>query len=119
MERKTTAARRAEGEDESLRGERNGGKKKFVLRLYIAGTTARSSRAVMNVKEICEKSLGSRYDLRVIDIFQQPHLAKSQQIIAAPTLVKELPPPLKRFIGDMSNTAKILIGLDLIPKDAD
>jgi circadian clock protein KaiB len=90
--------------------------KKYVLRLYIAGTTPRSSRAVMNIKEICERSLSSRYDLEVIDIYQQPKLAKGQQIIAAPTLVKELPLPLRKFIGDLSNTEKILIGLDLMPK---
>lgn len=94
-----------------------GAKKNYVLRLYIAGSTPRSSRAVMNIKEICEKSLKSRYDLEVIDIYQQPHLAKGEQIIAAPTLVKELPPLLRKFIGDMSNTEKILIGLDLKPKN--
>ena len=89
---------------------------KYILRLYIAGTTPRSSRAVMNIKEICETSLHGRYDLEVIDIYQQPVLAKGQQIIAVPTLIKELPPPLRRFIGDMSDTAKILVGLDLKSK---
>ncbi len=89
----------------------------YVLRLYIAGTTPRSTRAVMNIKEICEKALASRYDLEVIDIYQQPSLAKDCQIIAAPTLIKELPPPLRKFIGDMSNTEKILLGLDLKPKE--
>ena len=91
----------------------------YVLRLYIAGTTSRSSRAVMNVKEICEKSLQSMYDLEVIDIYQQPLLARTQQIIAAPTLVKELPPPLRKFVGDMSDTSKILVGLGLKPKPSD
>lgn len=86
---------------------------KYVLRLYIAGTTPRSTRAVMNVKQICEKALASRYDLEVIDIYQQPSLAKDCQIIAAPTLIKELPLPLRKFIGDMSNTEKILVGLDV------
>jgi circadian clock protein KaiB len=89
----------------------------MVLRLYIAGTTPRSTRAVMNIKEICQNSLSGQYDLEVIDIYQQPSMAKGQQIIAAPTLVKELPPPLRRFIGDMSNTDKILIGLDVKPKE--
>jgi circadian clock protein KaiB len=94
------------------------GKKNYVLRLYIAGTSPRSSRAVMNIKEICERSLSSHYDLEVIDIYQQPKLAKGEQIIAAPTLVKELPLPLRKFIGDMSNTEKLLVGLDLKPKKA-
>jgi circadian clock protein KaiB len=88
----------------------------YVLRLYIAGTTPRSTRAVMNIKEICETSLNNQYDLEVIDIYQQPTLAKGQQIIAAPTLIKELPLPLRKFIGDMSNTAKILVGLDVKAK---
>ena len=89
---------------------------KYVLRLYIAGTTPRSTRAVMNIKEICENALSSLYDLEVIDIYQQPGIAKDQQIIAAPTLIKELPPPLRKFIGDMSDTQKILVGLEVKPK---
>ncbi|HEY1372392.1 MAG TPA: circadian clock KaiB family protein [Candidatus Binatia bacterium] len=89
----------------------------YVLRLYIAGTTPRSTRAVMNIKEICENALASRYNLEVIDIYQQPSLAKECQIIAAPTLIKELPLPLRKFIGDMSNTEKILVGLDVKPKE--
>jgi circadian clock protein KaiB len=89
----------------------------YVLRLYIAGTTPRSTRAVMNIKEICENALSSRYELEVIDIYQQPGMAKAQQIIAAPTLIKELPLPLRKFIGDMSNTEKILVGLDVRPKE--
>jgi circadian clock protein KaiB len=93
------------------------GKDKFVLRLYIAGTTPRSTRAVMNIKEICEKNLTKHYDLEVIDIYQQPGMAKDQQIIAAPTLVKELPRPLRKFIGDMSNTNKILVGLSVKLKE--
>ena len=93
--------------------------KEYVLRLYIAGTTSRSIRAVANIKEICETSLKNRYDLEVIDIYQQPVLVKGEQIIAAPTLVKQLPLPLRKFIGDMSNTERILVGLDLRPKDQD
>jgi circadian clock protein KaiB len=89
----------------------------YVLRLYIAGTSPRSTRAVMNIKEILEKNLSAQYDLEVIDIYQQPGMAKEQQIIAAPTLIKTLPPPLRRFIGDMSNTEKILVGLSLKPKE--
>jgi circadian clock protein KaiB len=91
--------------------------KEYVLRLYIAGTTSKSIRAVANIKEICESSLKNRYDLEVIDIYQQPVLVKGEQIIAAPTLVKQLPLPLRKFIGDMSDTERILVGLDLRPKD--
>jgi circadian clock protein KaiB len=93
--------------------------KEYVLRLYVAGTTSKSIRAVANIKEICETSLKNRYDLEVIDIYQQPILVKGEQIIAAPTLVKQLPLPLRKFIGDMSNTERILVGLDLRPKDQD
>jgi circadian clock protein KaiB len=93
--------------------------KEYVLRLYIAGTTSKSIRAVANIKEICESSLKNRYDLEVIDIYQQPVLIKGEQIIAAPTLVKKLPLPLRKFIGDMSDIERILVGLDLRPKDQD
>jgi circadian clock protein KaiB len=73
-------------------------------------------KAVTNIKEICEEHLSGRYELEIVDIFQQPVLAKGEQIIAAPTLIKKLPLPLRRFIGDMSDEEKILIGLDLRPK---
>lgn len=86
---------------------------RYVLRLYIAGMTPRSTRAIQNIRKICEEHLRSRYDLEVIDIYQQPNLAEGEQIIAAPTLVKKLPLPLRRFIGDMSNTDRILVGMDL------
>jgi circadian clock protein KaiB len=86
---------------------------KYILRLYIAGTTPRSTRAVANIHDICERNLDGRYDLEVIDIYQKPALAKGEQIIAAPTLVKQLPLPLRRFIGDLSDTERILVGMDL------
>ena len=90
---------------------------KYVLRLYIAGTTPRSARAVANIREICEAKLENRYELEVIDLYQQPILAKGEQIIAAPTLIKKLPAPLRKFIGDMSDTERILVGLDLKPRE--
>jgi circadian clock protein KaiB len=93
--------------------------KEYLLRLYIAGTTPKSIRAVTNIKEICESNLKNRYELEVIDIYQQQVLVKGEQIIAAPTLVKKLPLPLRKFIGDMSNTDRILVGLDLKPRDKD
>jgi circadian clock protein KaiB len=85
----------------------------YVLRLYITGTTERSTRAIANIRKICEDHLEGRYDLEVIDISQNPTLAEGEQIIAAPTLIKKLPLPLRRFIGDMSQTERILLGLDL------
>ena len=88
---------------------------RYVLRLYVTGMTARSRRAVENVRRICEEHLSGQYDLEVIDIYHQPTLAKGEQIIAAPTLIKKLPLPLRRIIGDMSSTERVLLGLDLRP----
>lgn len=90
---------------------KDSGRKKYVLRLYIAGTSARSTRAIDNIKRLCEEHLKRRYELEVI--YQQPDLAKDHNIVAAPTLIKEVPPPLRRFIGDLSDTEGILVGLDL------
>jgi circadian clock protein KaiB len=86
---------------------------KYVLRLYVSGSTLKSARAVENIKRICEQYLKNRYDLEVIDIYQQPNLARDEQIVAVPTLIKRLPPPRRRLIGDMSNPKKVLFGLDL------
>ncbi len=91
-------------------------KKNYVLRLYVTGTTPQSMRAIENVKKICEQHLQGYYRLEVVDLYQQPELAKAEQIIAAPTLVKELPLPLRRILGDMSKTERVLVALDL--KDA-
>lgn len=88
----------------------------YLLRLYITGSTPTSVKAVANIKRICEEHLKDSYKLEVIDIYQQPQLAKGDQIIAAPTLVKQLPHPLRRLIGDMSNTERVLLGLDLKPR---
>jgi circadian clock protein KaiB len=95
---------------------KTGSNEKYVLRLYVTGMTPRSTKAIENIKKICEEHLKGRYDLEIIDIYQQPTLAEGEQIIAAPTLIKKLPLPLRRFIGDMSMTEKILLGLDLLPK---
>jgi circadian clock protein KaiB len=86
---------------------------KYVLRLYVSGSTLKSTLAVENIKRICEQYLKNRYDLKVIDIYQQPNLARDEQIVAVPTLIKRLPPPLRRLVGDMSNLKKVLFGLDL------
>jgi circadian clock protein KaiB len=90
------------------------GTDRYILRLYITGLTARSSRAVENLRAICDEYLDGRYDLEVIDIYQQPALTKGEQIIAAPTLIKKLPLPMRRIIGDMSNREGVLLGLDLV-----
>jgi circadian clock protein KaiB len=97
---------------------RDAKKQRYVLRLYVAGTTPRSQAAIRTVTAICEEHLPGRYDLEVIDLYQQPTLAKGEQIIAAPTLIKKLPEPLRKFIGSMANKEKILVGLDLRPKES-
>jgi len=88
-------------------------KASYVLRLYVTGLTVKSVRSISNLKKICEEHLNGQYDLEVIDLFQRPELLQGEQIIAAPTLIKKLPLPLRRIIGDMSDTERVLIGLDL------
>lgn len=92
------------------------GTEHYVLRLYVAGQTPKSMAAITNLKRICEEYLNGRYVLEVIDLYQQPQLAKGEQIIAVPTLIKKLPEPLRRIIGDMSNTERVLVGLDIQKK---
>lgn len=92
-------------------------KQTFVLKLYVSGMTINSMRAIENIKRFCLEHLEGRYELEVIDVYQKPDLIRKEQILAAPTLVKELPPPLRRFIGDLSEEERILIGLNLVPKD--
>lgn len=87
----------------------------YVLRLYVTGKTPNSLRAIANLKAICEEHLQGRYDLQVIDVYQQPSLAEGDQIVATPTLIRKLPVPLRRFIGDLSDKEKVLFGLDLRP----
>ena len=91
-------------------------KPRYELRLYVAGMTPRSTLAIANIKEICEEHLKGRYTIEVIDLYLQPVLAEGDQIIALPTLIKKLPPPLRRIIGDLSDRERVLIGLDLRPK---
>jgi circadian clock protein KaiB len=85
----------------------------YVLRLYVIGSTPRSARAIANIRKICDEHLEGRYDLEVVDISQHLMLAEGEQIIATPTLIKKLPLPLRRFIGDMSQSERIVLGLDL------
>lgn len=88
-------------------------KETYVLRLFVSGSTLKSALAIENIKRICERHLKNRYELEVIDIYQQPDLAREEQIVAVPTLIKRTPPPLRRLIGDLSNLKKVLFGLDL------
>ena len=86
---------------------------KYIFRLYVSGSSTRSLRAIANLKKLCDEYLPGNYELEVIDIYKNPHIAREAQIIAAPTLVKQLPQPLRRFVGDLSNTRKLLIGLNI------
>ncbi len=94
-------------------------KERYVLRLYVTGMTPKSISAIENVRKLCEQYLAGRYELEIVDIYQQPTAAKDEQLIAAPTLIKKLPLPLRKFIGDMSNKEKIIVGLDVVAKPAD
>ena len=91
---------------------------KYILRLYVTGSTGRSLRAVYNLKKICEEHLPDDYDLEVIDIYKDPEAAREAQVIAAPTLVRRLPLPIRKFVGDLSNTQKILVGLDIYERQS-
>jgi circadian clock protein KaiB len=93
----------------------NNSDEQYILRLYVTGTTPRSARAVQNIRQLCDEHLAGRYDLEVIDIYQQPTLAQGEQIIAAPTLVKKFPVPFRKFVGDLSNMEDVLVGLNLAP----
>ncbi len=88
----------------------------YILRLYVAGLMPKSTLAIANIKKICEENLQGQYELEVIDLYQQPQLAQGDQIVAVPALIKKLPPPLRRIIGDMSDTDRVLAGLDLPKK---
>ena len=85
----------------------------YRLQLYVTGSTPRSLKAISNLKKLCEEHLPGDYDLEVIDMYKNPGVARSEQIIAAPTLIKRLPAPARRFVGDLSNTQKLLTGLDI------
>ena len=89
---------------------------RYVLRLYVAGLTSRSVEAIASVKATCEEHLVDRYELEVVNIYDEPTLARGDHILAAPTLIKKLPLPLRRVIGNMADTGKLLVGLDLRPK---
>jgi circadian clock protein KaiB len=95
----------------------NADAKKWNLRLYVAGQTPKSIIALANLKRICDEHMLGQYEVEVIDLMENPQLARRDQIVAIPTLVRELPSPLKRIIGDLSNTERVLVGLDITPRD--
>ena len=86
---------------------------KFTLKLYVTGQTLKSERAIANMRRICEEELKGQYELLIIDVLERPQLAEDEKILATPTLIKELPPPLRRVIGDLSDIDKVLLGLDI------
>ncbi len=89
------------------------GSENYVLRLFVTGNTPRSVRSILNIKSFCQKFLKDRYELEIVDIYQQPALARTEQIIAAPTLIKKLPPPLRTLVGDFSDQDRVAAGLNL------
>ena len=101
----------------SQKGEATSAGGAYVLRLFITGTTPRSVRAIANLRRVCDEHLKGAYDLEVVDLYQDPEAAKKYQIIAAPTLVKMLPLPLRKIIGDLANDERVLAGLDLTPRN--
>ncbi len=87
--------------------------RKYILRLYITGRTSHSDSAISNLRRICERDLEAEYELEVIDVLERPQLAEDEKILATPTLVRELPPPMRRIVGDLSDREKVLLGLDI------
>jgi len=87
---------------------------RYILRLFVAGATARSNQAILRVRQLCELELNGGCDLEVIDIYQQPSLARENQIVATPTLIREFPPPLRRFIGNLTNISGLFVDLNLV-----
>jgi len=116
-------ARRAKGskavERKLAAASRRGAKQHYVLRLCVAGASPRSAAAIRNVTALCEEHLKGRYTLNVIDIYQKPILAVEEGVLAAPTLVRKMPLPLRRLIGDMSNEERVLVGLDIKTRRGD
>jgi circadian clock protein KaiB len=96
---------------------KNGARRTWRLRLYVAGQTPKSIAALANLKRLCESYLAGRYKIEVIDLVNQPHLARRDDIIVVPTLVRQMPPPIRKIIGDLSNVERVLVGLDVLPRE--
>jgi circadian clock protein KaiB len=92
---------------------------KYLLKLYITGTSPRADAAIRNLRRICEEELDGRYELEIIDVLDKPEAAETDRVLATPTLIKQLPPPLRRVIGDLSDRDKVLLGLEVRPRDND
>jgi len=90
---------------------------KYLLRLYVTGNSIRSQRAIANLFRICHEELSDQYKIEIVDVLEEPERAEKEKVLVTPTLIKQLPPPLQRIIGDLSNTDKVLLGLDLLIKD--
>lgn len=99
----------------AVKSKEGGIKNLWVLRLYVAGETSKSANALANLERICEEHLGGKYKIEIIDLMKNPQLARGDQILATPTLVRKLPPPVKKIIGDLSDAERVLVGLDLRP----
>ena len=112
--KKSKAKDATEGSKKAPASRRRG---KYVLRLYVAGASPRSRQAILRIRQLCAAELNGDVDLEVIDVYQQPILARDGQIVATPTLVREFPKPLRRLIGNLSNTSQLFVGLDLDTKD--
>jgi circadian clock protein KaiB len=113
--RSASRARRAQGKARRRRASGTGAGAEYQLRLYVAGHTARGLQALANLRRICEEHLAGRYQLEVVDLLENPALARGDQILALPALVRQLPPPVKKIIGDFSSAERVLVGLDLRP----
>jgi circadian clock protein KaiB len=96
-------------------GDHGGFLSTYLLRLYVTGKTSKAEIAIANLRRICEQELRGQYELQVIDVLEQPQLAEDEKILATPTLIKQLPPPLRRVIGDLSDKEKVLLGLEVFP----
>ena len=96
---------------------KNGARKTWRLRLYVAGQTPKSITALANLKRLCESHLAGRYNIEVVDLLDQPQLARRDDIVVLPTLVRQLPTPIRKIIGDLSNVERVLVGLDVLPRD--
>ena len=96
---------------------KNGARRTWRLRLYVAGHTPKSIAALANLKRLCDSHLAGRYSIEVVDLLDKPHLARRDDIVVVPTLVRKLPPPIRKIIGDLSNVERVLIGLDVLPRD--
>ena len=96
---------------------KNGARRTWRLRLYVAGQTPKSITALANLKRLCETHLAGQYHIEVVDLVSQPHLARRDDIVVIPSLVRQLPPPIRKIIGDLSNVERVLVGLDVLPHD--